>query len=89
LYAPNTKIIDIERRPIEDYVFEAVISFQAGVNEIILKGRGDFISRAVDVYWALKDRLGDSIELSNVEIGSERIRGRMRSYIAIHIRRKY
>ncbi len=89
MYAPNTKIIDIGRRPVEDYVFEAVISFQEGVDEIILKGRGDFISRAVDVYWALKDRLGDSIELSNVEIGSERIRGRMRSYIAIHIKRKY
>lgn len=89
MYSPTTKIIDIGKRPIDDYVFEAIISFQEGVNDIILRGRGDFISRAVDVYWALKDRLGNSIELIDVEIGSEKIRGRLRSYIAIKIRRKY
>ncbi len=89
MYEPITKIIDIGKRPLDDYVFEAIISFQEGVNDIILKGRGNFISRAVDAYWALKDRLGDSIELVNVEIGSERIRGKVRSYIAIRVRRKY
>jgi DNA-binding protein len=89
LYEPTTKIIDIGKRPLDDYIFEAIISFQEGVNDIILKGRGNFISRAVDAYWALKDRLGESIELVNVEIGSERVRGRIRSYIAIRVRRKY
>ncbi|MMZ69047.1 DNA/RNA-binding protein albA [compost metagenome] len=89
MYSPTTKIIDIGKRPIDDYVFEAIISFQEGVDNIILKGRGDFISRAIDVYWALKDRLGNSIELVDIEIGSERVRGRMRSYIALKIMRKY
>jgi len=89
LMAPDVKIIDVGRRPIDDYVFEAVVSFQEGVNDIIIKGRGDFISKAIDTYWALKDRLGDSIELVKVEIGSERYRGRYRSFISIRIRRKY
>ncbi len=89
MYAPNVKVIDVGRKPLDDYVFDAIISFREGVNDIIIKGRGDGISRAVDLYWRLKDRLGDSIELVNVEIGSERFKGRKRSYIAIHVRRRY
>jgi len=89
MYAPDIKTIDVGRRPLEDYVFEAIVSFREGVNEIILKGRGDTISKAVDLYWRIKDRLGDSIELIEVKIGSERFRGRTRSFIAIRIRRKY
>ena len=89
MYAPDIKTIDVGRRPLEDYVFEAIVSFREGVNEIILKGRGETISKAVDLYWRIKDRLGDSIELIEVKIGSERFRGRTRSFIAIRIRRKY
>lgn len=89
MYAPDIKTIDVGRRPLEDYVFEAIVSFREGVNEIILKGRGETISKAVDLYWRIKDRLGDSIELIGVKIGSERFRGRTRSFIAIRIRRKY
>jgi len=84
----NIKIIDVSRKPITDYVFDAVVNFNQGIDEIIIKGRGDFISKAVDVYRILSERLGDSIEIVNVEIGSERFRGRRRSYIAIHVRRK-
>ncbi len=89
MYAPDVKTIDVGRRPLEDYVFEAIVSFREGVNEIILKGRGETISKAVDLYWRIKDRLGDSIELVEVKIGSERFKGRTRSFIAIRIRRKY
>ncbi len=89
MYAPDVKTIDVGRRPLEDYVFEAIVSFREGVNEIILKGRGETISKAVDLYWRIKDRLGDSIELIEVKIGSERFKGRTRSFIAIRIRRKY
>ncbi len=89
MLSPQTKIIDIGKKHIDDYIFDAIVSFNEGIDEIIIKGRGDFISKAVDVYRILKDKLGDSIELVNVEIGSERFRGRRRSYIAIRVRRKY
>ena len=85
---PNVKVLEIARKPLTDYVFDAVVSFNQGIDELIIKGRGDFISKAVDVYRVLSERLGDSIEIVNIEIGSERFRGRRRSYIAIHIRRK-
>lgn len=84
----NVKIIDVSRKSITDYVFDAVVNFNQGIDEIIIKGRGNFISKAVDVYRILSERLGDSIEIINIEIGSERFRGRRRSYIAIHIRRR-
>lgn len=85
----NTKVIDVSRKPVSDYVFDAVVSFNQGVDEIIIKGRGDFISKAVDVYRYLAERLGDSIEIVNIDIGSEKFKGRRRSYIAIRVRRKY
>ncbi len=89
MYSPDVKVIDVGRRPIDDYIFDIIVSFREGVNEVILKGRGDTISKAVDLYWKLKDRLGDSIELVKVDIGSERFRGRTKSYIALRVRRKY
>ncbi len=80
----NVKVIDVGRKPIDDYIFEAVVSFNEGIDVLVLKGRGQFISKAVDVYNRLYDRLGDSIELEKVEIGTER----RRSYIAITVRRR-
>jgi len=85
----NTKIIDVARKPISDYVFDAVVTFNQGIDVLVIRGRGDFISKAVDVYRLLAERLGDTIEIMGIEIGSEKFRGRRRSYIMIKIRRKY
>jgi DNA-binding protein len=88
MYVPVTKTIDVGRKPLDEYVFEAIVSFREGINELVIKGRGLSISKAVDLYWRLKDRLGESIELVDVKIGSERFKGRMKSYIEMHVRRK-
>jgi DNA-binding protein len=88
MYVPVTKTIDVGKKPLDEYVFEAIVSFREGINELVIKGRGLSISKAVDLYWRLKDRLGESIELVDVKIGSERFKGRMKSYIEIHVRRK-
>lgn len=82
-------IVDVGRKPIDDYIFDIIIRFQEGEDVVVIKGYGDFISKAVDVYNRLKDRLGDSIELVNVEIGSERRGRRFRPFIAIHVKRRY
>ncbi|MET1160731.1 MAG: DNA-binding protein [Thermoprotei archaeon] len=84
-----SKVVDIGRKHVDDYVFEIIVSFQEGVDEVVIRGYGENISKAVDVYNELHDRLGESIELVNVEIGSEKRGGRTRSYIAIRVRRKY
>ncbi len=85
----EARVVDIGRKPIDDYVFDIIVSFQEGIDVVEIRGYGGFISKAVDVYNALHDRLGESIELENVEIGSERRGGRIRSFISIRVRRKY
>ncbi|MEM1635849.1 MAG: DNA-binding protein [Thermosphaera sp.] len=85
----EARLINVGGKPVEDYVFEAILVFQEGSNQVVLKGSGVFISKAVDVYNALTSRLGDSVELVKVEIGSDRFKGRFKSYIAITVRKKY
>ena len=84
-----SKTVDIGRKPVDDYIFEIIVSFQEGIDTIIIRGYGDYISKAVDVYNELYSRLGESIELENVEIGSERRGGRIKPYISIRVKRKY
>lgn len=81
----NTVIVG--SKPIDNYVLAAIVLFNQGAEYIILKGRGPNISRAVDVYNALKRRLGDAIELSNVEIGSEQSSGGRTSFIKVTLKR--
>jgi len=82
-------VVDVGKKSIEDYLFDVILRFQEGDEIVVIKGAGDFISKAVDVYNRLKERLGDSVELVNVEIGSERRGRRIRSFIAIKVKRKY
>ncbi|RLG81607.1 MAG: DNA-binding protein [Thermoprotei archaeon] len=84
-----TKTVDIGKKSIDDYIFEIIVSFQEGIDTVIIRGYGAHISKAVDIYNELYSRLGDSIELLNVEIGSERRGGRVKPFIAIHVKRKY
>ncbi len=83
--APN--VVLIGKKPIDNYVLSAIVLFNQGEDEVVIKARGDNISKAVDVYNALKDRLGDGVELVDVEIGSEHSRGRLVSFIKIRIKR--
>lgn len=77
------------RKSLDDYIVEVILMFQEGSERVVLKGVGPYISRAVDLYNALVSRMGDSVELVKVGIGSERIKGRMKPFIAIEIRKKY
>jgi len=81
-------IISVSGRPLSDYVLSVIILFNQGVRKVVLKGRGNNISKAIAVYNAVKDRLGDSVKLENVEIGSEYVsEGKRVSYIKIAITR--
>lgn len=78
--------VSVGSRPLSDYVLSIIILFNQGVKKVVLKGKGGNISKAVAVYNAVKDRLGDSIRLEDIEIGSEYYDNRKRvSYIKISI----
>ena len=56
-----------------NYVTAVVMQFTtSGANKVVVRSRGKFISRAVDVAEIVNSRfLTDSVEISNIEIGSE------------------
>lgn len=84
---PNMVVVG--RKPVSSYVLAVIVMFNQGVDEVVIKARGEAISKAVEIYNALRDRLGDSIELVNAEIGSEYMRSRRTSYIKIKVRRVF
>ena len=83
------RIVIVAKKPIREYLLEIALIFQEGVTDLVLKGYGGFINRAVDVYNALVSKMGNNIVLENVSIGSDMVRGRSKSYIVIKIKRKY
>jgi len=65
--------IFIGNKPFMNYVTGVVIQFTTkGASEVIIKARGKFITRAVDVAEvAMKRFLKDQIKLKGIMIGSE------------------
>ncbi len=65
--------IFIGNKPFMNYVTSVVMQFTTkGAEEVIVKARGKFISRAVDVAEvAMKRFLKDQIELKDIKIDSE------------------
>jgi len=65
--------IFIGGKPFMNYVTGVVMQFTTkGANEVIVKARGKFISRAVDVAEvSVKRFLKDEIEISDIKIDSE------------------
>ncbi len=68
--AREENVVIIGKKSIPDYVLDVILKFNEGIDEVVIKGRGQMISKAVDVYNALKSRLGDSLELVSVNIDS-------------------
>ncbi|MCX8208935.1 MAG: DNA-binding protein [Sulfolobales archaeon] len=79
--------ISVGRRSISDYMTSIAIIFNQGVKSVVIRGSGDNIHRAVTLYNVLKSRLGDSIKLVNVKIGSEKRGSKYVPYIEIEIER--
>lgn len=79
--------VSVGRRAISDYMASIAIIFNQGVKSVVIRGCGDNIHRAVNLYNALKSRLGDSIKLANVKIGSEKRGFKYVPYIEIEVER--
>lgn len=77
--------VSVGRRAMRDYLASIAIMFNRGVKSVVIRGCGDNINRAVTLYNVLKSRLGDSVRLTNVRIGSERRGFKYVPYIEIEI----
>ena len=66
-------IIYVGGKPFMNYVTAVVMQFTTyGANKVLIKSRGKFISRAVDVAEVVRSRfLMDQIKVGQIEIASE------------------
>jgi len=69
----NSNIIFIGKKPLVNYVKSVLIQFEKkGFNEVIIRSRGKFISKAVDVAEIVKRSLQkEGIKVREIEISSE------------------
>jgi DNA-binding protein len=65
--------IFVGEKPFMNYVTGVVIQFTTqGATEVIVKARGKFISRAVDIVEVVRNRfLQEQVRIKSIEIGSE------------------
>ncbi len=81
--------VSVGSKPLGDYIVSAAILFNQGYRKVLIRGRGNNIFKAVALYNALKDRMGEALRLIDVRIGSNEVRGRIVSYIEILVERAY
>jgi len=79
--------VSVGRRALSEYLASIAIIFNQGAKVVIIRGNGENIYRAVNLYNILKSRLGDGIRLLNVRIGSEKRGFKHVPYIEIEIER--
>ncbi len=65
--------IFVGEKPFMNYVTGVVIQFTTqGATEVVVKARGKFISRAVDIVEVVRHRfLQDQVRIKDIKIGSE------------------
>jgi DNA-binding protein len=70
--------IFVGEKPFMNYVTGVVIQFTTqGATEVIVKARGKFISRAVDVVEVVRNRfLTNQIKIKDIQIASEEFRNK-------------
>mgnify|MGYP001772611228 CR=1 FL=1 len=83
------RVVLVARKPLREYLIEVALMFQEGANLVTLKGHGKYISKAVDLFNTIVARMKDTVELAEVSIGSDVVKGKVKPYIAIKIKRRY
>jgi DNA-binding protein len=75
--APGEKaaenVVFIGTKPVMNYVLAVITQFNVGVGDVILKARGQAISRAVDVAEITRNRFLQGLTVKNIQIGTEEL----------------
>ncbi len=84
--AAPTNAIFVGKKPLMSYALAALLQFNAGNQEVVIKARGRAISKAVDVAEILRKRLlADQIVIKNIAIDTEILGEDMRNVSTIEI----
>lgn len=90
---PAGPVVFIGPRPVMSYVFEVVAQLSSGPDRVLVKARGQAISKAVDVVEVARRKFLDgAVDVGPIEIATERLVNREGreanvSSIAITLRR--
>ena len=87
----RSNTVFIGRKPVLNYVLACMTVFKSGHEIVVVKARGRSISRAVDVVEVLRSRFMSNIEVTDIQLGTERLENEDRgpsnvSTIAIYIK---
>ena len=78
-------IVVVGDAPIDRYVLNIIILFNSGSEVVEIVGKGRNIHKAVAVFNLLREKLEEALKVEQVEIGSEKRRGRSVAYIKITV----
>lgn len=69
----DDNVVFVGNKPFMNYVTSVVMQFTTqNANEVVVKGRGKFISKTVDVVEVVRNRfLKDQVDLKDIKIDSE------------------
>ncbi|RLG18835.1 DNA-binding protein Alba [Nanoarchaeota archaeon] len=63
--------IFVGKKPFMNYVTGVVLQFNSGAKKVLIKARGKYISRAVDVAEVTRNKFLKDVKLESIKIGSE------------------
>jgi len=66
-----------------NYVTGVVMQINSGVKEVVIKARGKYISKAVDVAEVVRNRFLQDVKVKGIEIGSDEFEGQSGKTIRI------
>jgi len=69
----RSNTVFIGRKPVLNYVLACMTLFKSGHEDVIIKARGQSISRAVDVVEVLKSRFMPNANVTDIKIGTESV----------------
>ncbi|RLG17180.1 DNA-binding protein Alba [Nanoarchaeota archaeon] len=68
---PEVNEVFVGKKPFMNYVTAVVLQFNSGAKKVVIKARGKYISRAVDVAEVVRNRFAKDVKVEDVKIGSE------------------
>ena len=75
----RSNTVYVGRKPVLNYVLACMTLFKSGQENVLVKARGQSISRAVDAVEVLRNRFMTSVEIVEIKIGTEQVQSEERS----------
>ena len=69
----RSNTVFIGRKPVLNYVLACMTLFKSGHEIVVVRARGRSISRAVDTVEVLRSRFMPNIEVTDIQLGTERL----------------